>query len=1145
MIPVRIAITGAGAVSPLGEGWPALAEGALAGQSGIGRARQFVGTVFEERVAGAIDRAPGLEHRADAANEFARRAALEALADAGITLPSAQTSLSAASGALFGAPRIALVLGSTIAPRDRNVDAIAAILAARIGLAGSLVVVVETACTSGSAAVALGALMLRAGYADVALAGGADELDLKSFAGFAALGLLAPGGCTPFGPLVGTTLGEGAAFFVLEREPDAVGRGARVRAILEGDGSSADAFHPTSPHPSGDGLLRAMTSALADAGCAPDGIDLVSAHGTGTRANDAAEVAAIHALFGARGATVPVTATKSQVGHGLGAAGAIELAVALAAMERGVVPPTLGAADRRAGCDLAVSAEPRAANVARVLKLGAAFGGANAALVVARPDVALPACERPRRRVYLAAMGGFGGAEAHVDPMGTLADFDAEAPAGDVERLVPGVNPRGLDGVSRALVVAVARAVDAFVGGRSAGGAEPTAISLDRTGLYVGQRRASPKSVAEFDDAVEARGYLHVPAGPFTRRVLNTATGAASRARALRGPTLTISTGRGSGLAALVLAAEHLASKADADHIVVASVDEGGGDDGARGDGAAAVVLTTEPCGVEVAEWGVGPPLPQRSEVHAPSVAGLLEVGRAVAALRAGRSRSETVEEPGALATARIVLALLAVVAVALTGCQSVMWYGQDASHAVPIRVLSRCGEQFVVAGGAEQRSFDAIGLETLSVARGGRVAYAAEDDGAWWVVVDGHVMPAGFDRVALMEWSPVAGTLAAVVGDADGDHLLAVTRDDRVMRWSLGPGFAAIAKGSLVTNAGGAFAFVGFDAAGAHVARGELLGAGGVAAPGGAARDVDVGPGFDGIASLSIAPDGSPSYIARRLNDVFVVRGGIESGPYEDVAALDVSPDGARGVALIRDEVAGEPAWRADDGAWSSEGYDRIGDVRIAPGTRAVAMRAKRGEEEYVVTESGRGEETFGPYRAVVPKTLAIGGPDDRVAFAMTDDAGAHVVDRGIVGPPWTSVDAVAVAEDGRLGFIAHDGATALVFVEGEALGSWQRASELHLTPNGSVFVAHAKGRDAVVENGEARWFDQIMEDTLTFGADRATWGAVAVVPEGLTLARASGLGPPIDLEAYFGEMIRTRVVDWEPALLRRWVAEALDAAP
>ncbi|MFO0613559.1 MAG: hypothetical protein U0414_13260 [Polyangiaceae bacterium] len=465
----------------------------------------------------------------------------------------------------------------------------------------------------------------------------------------------------------------------------------------------------------------------------------------------------------------------------------------------------------------------------------------------------------------------------------------------------------------------------------------------------------------------------------------------------------------------------------------------------------------------------------------------------------------------------------------ALAGCQHVLWYANDTSPAARTRALSRCGEQFVIARGAEERSFDAIGLETISVGRGGRVAYAALDGATWWVVVDGRVVPAPFDRVGFMAWSAEEGTLVAAAGDEEGEHLLAIARDASATRLLLGPPFAAIAKGSLVTNASGAFAFVGWDATGAHVARGSL----------GRARAEEgsffVGPAYDGIASLTIAEDGAPSYVARRVNDVYVVRRGAAFGPYEDVASLDTSADGARGIALIREDGA----WRADDGAWTSEAFDRIGDVRVTARSHAVALRAKRGEEEFVVTDRA----TYGPYRAVVPGTLAIGGPEDRVAFAIRDGDGVRVVDRGAPGPPWTAVDAVTIAEDGRLGVVVRDGESTLVRVEGEDLGAWQSVTELHLTPRGSVFVGHAKGRDAVVENGAPHWFDRILEGTLAFGEDGATWGAVAVTPMGLVFARASGLGRPLDLEAYFGEMLRTRKVDWEPELLRRWVQEAIDA--
>lgn len=580
----RIAITGVGAVTPVGEGMEALTAAMLAGASGLGRAAVFEGTPVAARVVGTIERGRKVgDRRGDAANAFATRAAAEALEDARMTLPN----------------RVALIVGSTMAPRDRDVDAVIAELAVALGVGRAVTIVVETACTSGSAAIAVGAELVRGGVVDVAIAGGADELDAKTIAGFAALGLLAPEACTPFGARVGTTLAEGAAFVVLEDEGRARARGARVRAIVEGEGSRADAFHPTSPHPSGDGLAGAMRTALADAGVTPDEIDWVSAHGTGTRANDAAEIAALAALFGPRSSVVPVAATKSQIGHALGAAGAIELAVVLGALDAGRIPPTLGAESPRPGHALALSTTSRAlpepsasarpdvggplpsgrvSSAGRVLKCASAFGGANAALLVAHPAVAKAARPRLRRRVFVVGAGAFGGADALVDPMGVVDDFVAPAPTADVEPLVPGLNARGLCASSRALVVAVARAL---ANADDRGEVSPP----DRTGLYVGQRAASPSAVTAFEEALVARGYDHVPGGLFTRRVLNTATGAASRARDLRGPTLTLSTGRGSGLVAVALAAEHLASKDDADRIVVAAVDEG------AGDGAAAIVL--------------------------------------------------------------------------------------------------------------------------------------------------------------------------------------------------------------------------------------------------------------------------------------------------------------------------------------------------------------------------------------------------------------------------------------------------------------------------------------------------------------------------------------------------------------------------
>lgn len=464
-------------------------------------------------------------------------------------------------------------------------------------------------------------------------------------------------------------------------------------------------------------------------------------------------------------------------------------------------------------------------------------------------------------------------------------------------------------------------------------------------------------------------------------------------------------------------------------------------------------------------------------------------------------------------------LTLVCVVPAAGTGCQHVMWYATDGSGT---RALSRCGEQFVVSGGREDRSFDGVAVGTIAVDPDGRVAYAAEEEG-WWVVVDRRRVGHAFDRVSDVGWSEMRGVALAVVGDADGDHLFA-SRVGKDATWVIGPPFRAIAKGSLTTNAVGKFAVVGWDAAGARVARGTLFDTFEVSAP------------FDGIASLSIAPDGAPSYVARRADDVFVVRRGTTSGPYEDVASLDVSADGARAIALVHDEEG----WRADDGVWRSDAFDRIGDVRIASRSNGVALRGKRGRAEYVVTDGA----TFGPYDAVVPTSLAVGGPADRVVWAIEERGAVRVLDGGVpVGGAWSAVERVVVGEDGRLGFVARDGATVVVavepkpYVEPISLGAWSSVSELAVTATGSVFVAHAKGRDAIVENGDPRWFDQLVPGSFVLGDDGATWGVVEMREEGMLLVRRDGAREPLDLEGYLGEQLRKGEADWDASMLRRWV--------
>jgi nodulation protein E len=196
--------------------------------------------------------------------------------------------------------------------------------------------------------------------------------------------ILAPDACRPFSrERKGMVLGEGAAILVLEALDHAAARGAHILGEIVGFGMSADAGDLTAPDP--DGMVRAIAAALADAALAPDAVDYVNAHGTGTTANDASETAAMHTAFGAHAARVPISSTKSMVGHALGAAGALEAVATVMALRDGVVPPTMNYLGSDPACDLDyVPNQARRQPLNAALSNSFAFGGLNAVLALRR-----------------------------------------------------------------------------------------------------------------------------------------------------------------------------------------------------------------------------------------------------------------------------------------------------------------------------------------------------------------------------------------------------------------------------------------------------------------------------------------------------------------------------------------------------------------------------------------------------------------------------------------------------------------------------------------------------------------------------------------------------------------------------------------
>jgi 3-oxoacyl-[acyl-carrier-protein] synthase II len=263
----------------------------------------------------------------------------------------------------------------------------AQVLARVLGIQGITTTVV-TACTAGTSAIALAADLIRCGMLEAALAGGADAFSMSTLAGFDGLKATSEGRCAPFSKPLGLNLGEAATFLYLETYDSARQRGARVHGEVIGSGMSNDAYHCSSPEPTGRGLVLAIQRAMHDANVRPEQIAYINAHGTGTEANDKAETRAIRKVFGACAERVPVSSTKSMVGHCLGAAGLIEVVASITCAEAGVFPPTANFAGPREGCTLdCIPDAGRSWKPPRTfLSSNLAFGGHNASLVIALPN---------------------------------------------------------------------------------------------------------------------------------------------------------------------------------------------------------------------------------------------------------------------------------------------------------------------------------------------------------------------------------------------------------------------------------------------------------------------------------------------------------------------------------------------------------------------------------------------------------------------------------------------------------------------------------------------------------------------------------------------------------------------------------------
>ncbi len=409
----RIVITGIGVMSPLGhtadESWESL----LNGRSGIGPITQFDTSGLPVHIAGEVKAFSPKEHmdfklarRISRASQLAIAAARMAIADAGLPEPVPDPER---VGVLVGTGVGGFEVGDREVSilRDRGFNRVSPF--AMTGflpnmpshhvsyLAGSLgpISTVAAACATGNQAIGEAMEFIRSGRADMVITGGVEGLIHEAaVAGFAAMRALSlrndepERASRPFDKdRDGFVLSEGAAVLVIERLDRALVRGGHIYAELLGQASSSDAYHVAAPDPDAAGAQRAMRWALQDAGVPLTAVDYINAHGTSTPMNDAMETMAIKKLFGEHAYEIPVSSSKSVLGHAMGGTGAIEAVFCAYALQRGIIPPTWNYETPDPECDLDyVPNAPRPAPLEVVLSNSFGLGGQNACLVLGKFD---------------------------------------------------------------------------------------------------------------------------------------------------------------------------------------------------------------------------------------------------------------------------------------------------------------------------------------------------------------------------------------------------------------------------------------------------------------------------------------------------------------------------------------------------------------------------------------------------------------------------------------------------------------------------------------------------------------------------------------------------------------------------------------
>lgn len=429
----EVVITGVGIITAMGCGWEANAAGFRAGRVALQRVTVFDVSRQAAQIAGEVNLPKTLPannlnnaqlRRIERGGRMLLHAASEALGQAKVTAANAASSLEIVLGTSAGAMahgedfyRLATSTGDSRRGQlqlavDYQIPRQAGLLAQAFALAAPTTII-SNACASGANAIGHGTQLIRSGRSKMVIAGGYDALCQLVFAGFDSLKALSRTFPKPFDDhRDGLALGEGASVFVLEERAHAVARGAKILASVSGYGVANDCHHLTQPHPAGVAALASMRMACDEAGLAPQQIQYLNSHGTGTPLNDPAEAAAIVAWAGDAVAQIQVSSTKGAIGHLLGGAGSVEAAICLMAMTDGFLPPTANVTKPARCCTFDLVTRPRVARLHTTLSNSFGFGGSTASLVFRSGEsckyYGAPLAEEPPRLACPLVISGIG-----------------------------------------------------------------------------------------------------------------------------------------------------------------------------------------------------------------------------------------------------------------------------------------------------------------------------------------------------------------------------------------------------------------------------------------------------------------------------------------------------------------------------------------------------------------------------------------------------------------------------------------------------------------------------------------------------------------------------------------------------------------